>query len=327
MEPTRAIAPDQPLLSIIVVSYNTREMTLACLESVYAETKTPFELVVVDNDSSDGSAAAIAERFPKHLYPNLTLLAESTNHGFAPAHDVALPHLSAPWLLLLNPDTLVLDGALDKLLQFAERRPDAQIWGGRTVYGDRQLNPYSCWHRMTLWTVFCRTFGLTGLFPKSAFFNAEEYAGWRRDSEREVDIVTGCLFLVKRAFWDKLGGFSSTFTMYGEEADLCLRARKLGARPMITPEATIVHYGGASEPVAADRIVRILRAKAELILRHFPGSTRGLGRALFGIYPLSRQIVNALAGRLLGREKLKERAQVWAEVWKRRDEWQYGFKA
>ncbi|MEX0338910.1 MAG: glycosyltransferase family 2 protein [Arenibacterium sp.] len=325
MSAPEEIQVENPVVSIIVVSYNTREMTLACIESVYAETSLPFELVVVDNDSNDGSVEAIFERFPAKDFPNLTVLPERTNHGFALAHNIALPHCTAPWLLLLNPDTVVIESAIDELLAFAKREPDAKIWGGRTLYGDGRLNPYSCWRRMTLWTVFCRTFGLTGIFPKSPLFNAEEYAGWARDTEAHVDIVTGCLFLTSRALWDELGGFSPTFTMYGEEADLCLRARKIGARPMITPKATIVHYGGASEPVAADRIIRVIRAKTELIHRHFPPATRAIGRGLFRLFPLSRRTVNGLAGSLLGKEGPRKQAIVWGEVWKRRSEWENGF--
>lgn len=314
-----------PQISIIIVSYNTRDMTRDCIRSVYAQTTLPFELIVVDNASTDGSAEMLADTFPSADYPNLTLLAETENHGFAPAHTVALPHCTAPWLLLLNPDTVVLDGAIDKLAAFAERQKNAKIWGGRTLYGDKTLNPASCWHRMTLWTVFCRTAGLTGLFPRSELFNREAYGDWPRDTEREVDIVTGCLLLITRDTWDELGGFDPDFVMYGEEADLCLRARAAGARPRISPEATIVHYGGASEPVAADRIVRVLRAKAELIRRHFSPAQKPLGRALFRLFPLTRWMATGLGGRLLGKPHLVTQSGVWAEVWSRRSEWQNGF--
>src|SRR5690606_35725860 len=117
--------------------------------------------------------------------------------------------------------------------------------------------------------VFCVATGLSSLFRGSSLFNPEGYGGWKRDTVREVDIVSGCFFLIRRELWERLGGFDPAFFMYGEEADLCLRARKLGARPMVTPEATIVHYGGASERVRADKMVRLLQAKALLIRRHW----------------------------------------------------------
>lgn len=308
-----AVTDPGPTLSIIVVSYNTREMTLDCLRSVHAETRTPFELIVVDNASSDGSAAAIAAEFP-----GLRLMAEEVNHGFAAANNLAAKEARGEYLLLLNPDTVVLDGALDKLLEFAKRRPEARIWGGRTVFGDGSPNPASAWRKMDLWNLFCRATGLTGIFPRSPVFNSEAYGGWDRMSEREVDIVTGCLFLISRADWEALDGFDPAFFMYAEEADLCLRARKLiGARPRVTPEAVIVHYAGASEKVRADKMVRLLKAKRELIRRHFPVWQRPLAAALFAAHPFSR----AVALRLL-RASRRETARVWAEVWARRAEWQ-----
>ena len=255
-------------------------MTLDCIASVYEQTSSPFEIIVVDNASTDGSAEAIAQKFPQ-----VRLVAETTNHGFAPAHELAVPMARAPWLLLLNPDTVVLETALDKLLAFAKRSPESGIWGGRTVYADGSLNPYSCWGRMTFWSTLCRTFGLSGLFSGSEFMNSEVMGDWSRDTEREVDIVTGCLFLIRRETWEQLRGFERKFNMYGEEADLCLRARKLGLRPRITPEATIIHYGAASDTVRPDKMVRLMRAKIELIKRHFSPLTRWAGYHLFRLWP------------------------------------------
>ena len=307
-----------PAVSIIVISYNTSEMTRACLQSVVAETTVPYELIVVDNASSDGSAAAIKAEFP-----DILLMAEAENHGFAVANNIAIKRAKGGYILLLNPDTIVLNGAIDRLLAFAERRPEAKIWGGRTLFGDHSLNPSSCWRRMSLWNIFCRTTGLTGVFPRSALFNSEAYGGWDRNAERQVDIVTGCFFLIKRADWEKLGGFNPVFVMYGEEADLCLRAeRMLSARPRVTADATIVHYGGASERVRADRVIRVLRAKAELLNRHIPAWQRPLARGLFLLFPLSRRIA-ASAG---VRKDRGESSNVWREVWQRRAEWGNGFE-
>ena len=314
-QPDPGQPPFHPVLSILVISYNTREMTLDCLRSVREQTSVPHELIVLDNASSDGSAAAIAAEFP-----DVTLLAETVNHGFAKANNIAALHAKGEFLLLLNPDTVVLDQALDKLLAFARRTPEARIWGGRTVFADGSLNAASCWRKMDLWNLFCRASGLTGIFPHSAIFNSEAYGGWDRLSEREVDIVTGCLFLIHRDDWQALGGFDPAFFMYAEEANLCLRAHEtLGARPRITPDAVIVHYGGASEKVRADKMVRLFRAKRELIRRHFPLWQQPLAFFLFDAVPLSRYIALRIitAARGLGRDG----AATWLEVWSRRMEW------
>lgn len=313
-----SMSKDTPLVSIIVVSFNTREMTLECLRSVVAQTQLSYELIVVDNASSDGSAEAIAAEFP-----DIRLMAETDNHGFSKANNMAAQQARGAFVLLLNPDTLVLEGAIDRLMTFAETCPEAKIWGGRTVFGDGSLNPYSCWRQMSLWSIFCRTSGLTGLFPKSGLFNSEAYGGWDRGTVRQVDIVTGCFFLIPRAFWDALGGFDLTYVMYGEEADLCLRAREMGAQPMLTPEATIVHYGAASETVQADKMVRLFKAKITLIDRHFGPLRRPIGRALFALWPLSR-VLGVKAITLLKSVDGKN-AQSWAQVWKRRKEWKHGY--
>jgi GT2 family glycosyltransferase len=308
-----AEAPD---VTIIVVSYNTREMTLDCLRSIQAETRITHEVLVVDNASTDGSAEAIAAEFP-----GMRLMAENTNHGFARANNLAAKYARGRYLLLLNPDTLVLDGAVDRLAAVAQANPQARIWGGRTLNPDYSLNPTCCWRKMTLWNVFCRTSGLSGIYSASEFFNSEAYGGWQRDSPREVDIITGCFLMIARDFWNELGGFDTTYFMYGEEADLCLRAASTGARPLFTPDAEIIHYDGASEPVRADRMVRILRAKAQLIDQHFSGLQRPLGLALFQFWPLSRWIASVVIDALTG----EERSGPWKEVWRRRAEWRHGF--
>jgi GT2 family glycosyltransferase len=308
-------------MSVIVISYNTRQMTLECLGSVFSETKTPLEVIVVDNASTDGSADAIAQAFPQ-----VQLIREDTNHGFARAHDIALRHTSAPWLLLLNPDTLVLNAGLDKLLTFAKSNPEAGVWGGRTLFGDGSLNPTSCWGRTTLFSLVSRLLFLPNLFPGSEILNPEEIGRWPRDTVRKVDIVTGCLFLMRRTDWDRLGGFDPAFIMYGEETDLCLRARAIGFLPMITPEATIVHYGGASDTVRADKMVRLMRAKIELVRRHFPRGQQTAGVWLTALWPFSRALAwRAIA--LTGRSGAREKAASWAEIWSRRAEWLGGYSS
>ena len=308
-----------PELSIIIISYNTRDMTLACLKSVYEQTKTPFELIVVDNASDDGSANAIADHFPQ-----VTLIAESTNHGFAPAHDIALQHATAPWLLLLNPDTVVLNEAVDNLLAFATQNPNAGIWGGRTLFADHTLNPSSCWGKMTPFSLISRLFFLSNVFAKSETLNSEEIGRWPRNTVRNVDIVTGCLFLMRRTDWDALGGFDPVFSMYGEEADLCLRAKAAGFTPVITPDAEIIHYGGASDTVRSDKMVRLMRAKMELVNRHFSPIGRPIGRLALMLWPLSRALAWRLMG-LSGRDGASEKAATWQDIWIRRREWKNGF--
>lgn len=210
----------------------------------------------------------------------------------------------------------MLDGALDKLVAFSERTPEARIWGGRTLFGDYSLNRGSCFGRITLWSLFCRAVGLSIIFRKSEFFNPEFFGEWDCMSERPVDIVSGCLLLIKRKDWETLKGFDPVFFMYGEEADLCLRAiRDLGGRPRVTPDAVIIHYDGASSKMRTEKVIRLLQARIELIRRHFPASRQSFANLLVAAQPFIRY----LKYRLLGG------GTMWAEAWKERRKWKGGF--
>ena len=309
-----------PKVSIIIVSFNTREMTLDCLRSIARETHLAHEVILVDNASHDGSAEAVAAEFP-----DVRLMAETENHGFAKGNNIAAAVADGDYILLLNPDTVVLDGAIDRLVAFAESEPQAMIWGGRTLYGDRRLNPTSCWARMTLWSVFCTTTGLSAAFAKSRLFNPEAYGDWQRDTAREVDIVTGAFFLMRRALWDRMGGFDLRYVMYGEEADLCLRTRRVGARPMITPEATIVHYVGASEQLRGAKIIMLLKAKILLIKDHFPAWQILPATWMFRFWPLFRLWKAKARVALSGGGTRAENLSKLTDVWSRRADWWDGW--
>lgn len=312
--------PVDPALSIIVVSYNTRELTLEAIRSAHAETSSPFEMIVVDNASDDRSAAAIAEAFP-----GVRLIASEENLGFAAANNLGAELATGSLLLLLNPDTVVLDHAVDELVAFARRRPTARIWGGRTLFADRSLNPASCWKRLGPWHACCRTLGLDARFPHSRVFNGEAYGGWLRDSERAVDIVSGCFFLIETELWRALGGFDPTFVMYGEEADLCLRAARRGAAPAITPDAEIVHYGGASESVRSQKHVKLLQAKITLADRHLPRWQAAATRWMLRVWPLSRYLAAWVLARISADPRRRRVRDEWADVWHQRRTWWKGY--
>jgi GT2 family glycosyltransferase len=298
----------EPALTVVLVSFNTRALTLRCLGTLFAQTRqTPMRVVVWDNASQDGSADAVAAEFPQ-----VELIRSAENIGFARANNAAAEGAETPWLLLLNTDTEVLDGAVDRLVAFAGARPGHGIYGGRTLFPDGALNTASCWNRITPWSALCLATGLTALFRGSALFNPEAIAGWRRDSVREVDIVSGCFFLIRAELWRALGGFDPRFWMYGEEADLCLRARALGARPLIAPEATIMHLGGASSVSSASRTMQVARARTTLMRRHWRPALRALAAPTMWLWGALRRLG---AG---------DRAK-WRAVWAGRDDWLAGY--
>lgn len=307
-----------PVVSVMLVNWNTRELTLDCLRTLFAEAgDIAMEVILVDNGSVDGSAEAIAAEFPQVI-----LMAEQENHGFAHATNISVERARGEYVLLLNTDTLVLDRAIEKLVAFARTYPSTGIWGGKSLFADHSLNPTSCWGRITPWSVTCMATGLSKIFSGSEHFNPEAYGNWDRNSVREVDIVQGSFFLITKAFWDELGGFDRAFFMYGEEADLCARARALGARPIVTPDSVIVHFGGSSSRIFAHRMIYVLGSRIGLINRHFPPFWRAYGRFATIFWAGFRAHAFSLAK--LFSARFSETAEQYAIVWRRRAEWRDG---
>lgn len=303
-------------VSVIIVSYNTCEMTLTCIDSVFRETQQhSLETIVVDNASNDDSAQAIGKKFPL-----VRLIASKENLGFAAGNNLAARGAQGKYLLLLNPDTVVLNGAIDRLVDFAERHPEGGIFGGRTLFGDGSLNPTSCWRVPSAWGLTCRALGISGLARNSPLFNYDSYGGWARDTMQPVGIVSGCFLLIRRDLWNALGGFDESFFMYGEDWDLCLRARKLGTECLLCPAAEIIHYGGASETVRADKIVRLFRSQSLLFHKHWGRVQAALLVALLHLWAI-RACLTGSVSRYLGRSGASDGGRVWLEVLRRRGEW------
>ncbi|MCK5614286.1 glycosyltransferase family 2 protein [Candidatus Pacearchaeota archaeon] len=317
-------AKNKAQVTIIIISFNTKEMTLSCLESIYQNTSIDnFEVIVLDNNSSDGSADAIAQKFS-----SVKLIRSNSNHGFALGNNICVRQANSEFILLLNPDTLILKKSIDHLLAFAKCNKSAGIWGGKTLFADNSLNPNSCHQKMTLWNQFCRTFGLARLFKNSPIFASEHYGGWKRDCVREVDIVSGCFFMISLALWRELGGFSKKYFMYGEESNLCLRAQQKGYRPKITPEACIIHYGGASDPVQVEKKIKLFAAKIDLMQDHWHRYAVFFGRTLMMFRVLSRVVAYKILSWLSQGEKQlfnKKMFPVWLTVLQRRKEWLHGY--
>ncbi len=298
-------------LSVLVVSYCTRELTIQCISSLLEQSRgIALEVIVVDNASDDGSAEAVEQAFP-----DVRVIRSGENLGFAAGNNLAAQEARGEWILLLNPDTITLPGAVSELLSLGRSRPDGGIFGGRTLTPEGAVDPRSCWRAMSVWSVFCRMYGLSAAFRGNRFFDPE----FVRPPEKveAVDVVTGCLLLIRRDLWMELDGFDPTFFMYGEEVDLCIRARRAGYQPLVTPSAAIVHYGGASERVHLDKQIRVIRARVMLMWKHWSSLEASTARLLMLASVGIRACVEYLA---YSREGATPRFS-WLAVWRRRQEW------
>jgi len=273
---------EQPLVTVVVVSYNGDDWLDRCLGAllVDARPRVPFEVVVVDN-GSDAPTRAVLARWSTQVRVHYS----AENLGFGRACNLAVSLSEAPRIVLLNPDAVVRPECIDALIDALDRNPGAGIVGGRTIRPDGTLEPSSCWGRPTLWSLFCFATGLSTALRGSTVFDPESLGGWERDTERRVDIVTGCLLATDRTTWDRLGGFDERFFMYGEDADLSLRARKMGFQPRITPHAVAVHAVGASSDRKAHKNRLLMTGKATLArtLWSGPGSRVALALLTIGV--------------------------------------------
>lgn len=307
-------------LDIILVSYNTADYTRRAIESVYNETHdTDFRIIMVDNDSKDNSVALIAESFPE-----VKIIQSGANLGFAGGVNLGAKAGDGDYILLLNPDTVILDGAIDKLMAYAQKTPQAGIWGGVTLNNDLSLNPNNARARLSFRTLLFSALGLSKAFNGSCFFNHDNYGCWDRKTEREVDVITGCFFLTPRALWEELHGLDETFFMYAEEADYCIRAIKKGYQPRVTPDARIIHHGGVSEANLSGKMLKLLKGKAELINKHAANWQKPLYKWLLQLHVLNKLISLKLAS--LIKNNRREALSEWRKVYQQRKQWLRGYQ-
>lgn len=255
-----------PDVSVCIVSWNIKDLLRDCLNSLKAQAgDVRYETIVVDNDSKDGSADMVRAEFPW-----VTLVEPKANLGFGRANNLAYKHSTGRWVLLLNPDTIVLDGAIEKLLAFADAHPEAAAVGGRTLKKDgKTLERSCCWGSPGMWPLFCKSLGLHIIFKNSRVFNREAMDYWQRDSVREVGVITGCCLMIRRDVYEATGGFDDHFFMYAEETDLCWRMRERG-KLLFCPDAQIIHLvGEAAKKSTSNRLFHIDRALLKLFRKHY----------------------------------------------------------
>ncbi|HOS93983.1 MAG TPA: glycosyltransferase family 2 protein [Armatimonadota bacterium] len=222
-------------------NWNTAELLCRCLETVLASPPgQEAEVVVVDNASIDDSVARVRERFPQ-----VRVIQNPANVGFARANNQGAHECSGDVLLLLNTDTEVREGALEALTDFITSHDDVGIVGPRLVSPDGSVQS-SCRTEPGLLNALLEALALTRLAPRSRLFGRPEMTWFDHHSALDVDYVSGACLAIRRELWNQLGGFDEGFFFYGEDADLCRRARQAGFRVAYFPEAEVLHLGGAS---------------------------------------------------------------------------------
>ncbi|MFH1940859.1 MAG: glycosyltransferase family 2 protein [bacterium] len=234
-------------LSISIVNWNTKDFLFQCLNSIYSETSgIDFEIFVVDNASSDGSAEMVGEKFPK-----VKLIENDKNLGFGRANNQALRHCSGEYILILNPDTRILDNAIIKLIQFMEKNPRVGMTGPKCVHEDGTIQVswaqfptiFNILTNNVPWKMAFSMFGIfKRLFRTDAVYSNNGYTVEETIPAQRVDYVLGQFMLTRKAILDEVGLFDEDVFMYEEERDLCYRIQEKGWETWFVPDAVIVHH-------------------------------------------------------------------------------------
>lgn len=247
-------------ISIIIVNWNTRELLVDCIESIYASPpEGKFDIWVVDNFSSDGSPAMIRDS-----YPDVKFIENDENVGFAKANNQALRKSQGDYVLLLNPDTVVKANAISELIHFLDNNPDAGIAGARLINPDGTLQ-ISAFPFPTLIREFWRMFHLDSVVCLSNY----PMTKWNKDQAREVDTLLGACMLIRREAINQFGLFDEDYFIYSEEVDLCTRLKEAGWRLYWVPGAVVIHYGGIStQQVSEEMFLRLYEGKILYFRKH-----------------------------------------------------------
>ncbi|MFM9280016.1 glycosyltransferase family 2 protein [Paenibacillus jiagnxiensis] len=229
-------------VSILIVNYNTQRLTLDCLQSVFASrTQYRYEVIVIDNHSVDGSVEAIRER-----YPQVTVIANQENTGFAKANNQGIEAAQGRYILLLNSDTLVQPDTLETMIGLMDRRPELGAAGCKVILPDGSLDKACKRGFPTPSASFYYAFGFSKRFPHDPKYNQYQLGHLDPDDEYPVDVLVGAFMLVRREAIDQVGGLDETFFMYGEDIDWCYRIKEAGWGIYYYPRTYIVHVKGGS---------------------------------------------------------------------------------
>lgn len=223
-------------LSVIIVSYNAKDYLLNCLKSIDLNLpagRQDCEIIVVDNASSDKSVDEIKKNFP-----HVKIIENKENLGFAKANNQGIRQAQGRYVLLLNPDTKILDNALLKMISWMDKNPKVSVSTCRLLNEDGSIQPtggfFPTLPKLFAWQLF-----LDDILPLKSYHPKKQFY----DKEKELDWVTGAFFLFRKEIIDKVGLFDEKFFMYAEELEYCYRIKKAGFKVFFTPRASIIHYG------------------------------------------------------------------------------------
>ncbi|MEI6455975.1 MAG: glycosyltransferase [bacterium] len=270
-------------LSVVIVNYNVKYFLEQCLHSVVnAINGLECEVFVVDNNSVDGSIKMVKEKFPE-----VRLIENKDNAGFSKANNQAIRKAKGEYILLLNPDTLVEDDTLRKVVEFMDSHSDAGGLGVKMIDGKGKFLPESKRGLPSPSVSFFKIFGFSSVFPKSRLFSKYHLGYLDRDKIHKVDVLAGAFMLLRKDVLDKIGLLDEAFFMYGEDIDLSYRITQAGYSNYYFPETRIIHYKGESTKKSSiNYVFMFYNAMIIFARKHFSkGNARSFSMMInFAIY-------------------------------------------
>ncbi len=240
-------------LSVVIVNYNVKYFLEQCLHTALkAASKLSSEIIVVDNDSVDGSNQMVEEKFPEVI-----LIPNKENVGFSKANNQAIRIAKGEYILLLNPDTVVEEDCFQKIVAFMDKTPDAGGLGVKMIDGKGRFLPESKRGLPTPEVAFWKMSGVSSLFPRSKRFGRYHLGYLDNNQIHEVDVLAGAFMLLRRKTLAKVGLLDEDYFMYGEDIDLSYRITKGGYKNYYYPETTIIHYKGESTKKGSINYVKV----------------------------------------------------------------------
>lgn len=228
-------------ISIIIVNYNTRDLLISCIESIYNYTKkSNIEIIVIDNDSKDGSAEAV-----KKTFKDVILIESHENLGFGKANNVGIRQAKGEYVCLVNSDIELIENTFDIIYDYMEKNKSIGVVGPKTVNADRSVNP-NVRKFPTLWNCFCDCFYVSKVLSRFKHFQGRTLKNFDYDTESIVEVLSGCFMFIRRAALEQVGELDERFFIYGEDTDWGMRFKKAGWPCLYWPGTTVIHLEGAS---------------------------------------------------------------------------------
>ena len=252
-------------VSIVIVVWNAKKFVIECLESMkLLRGKLSFEVIVVDNASTDGAPESVEE-----LFPDVRLIRNPGNYGFARANNIGIKSSSGNYLALFNSDAKFLDNCFEPMLRYMAEHPDVGM------IGPKMLEPNGLYGRSamrfpTVWNTFCRASYFDVLFQGWKLFNSYIMYDFDQNKTQDVETLAGWFWLIRRSAIEKVGLMDEQFFMYGEDFDWCYRFRQASERVVFFAEAEALHYGKASSSIAPPSFtVEQERSDGQFFRKHY----------------------------------------------------------